>query len=188
MIAKTSGSGVCCTSEPRMLKVQATACGSDTTSASALSLPSSARMRASLSSAALAGKAQVVQLDRPERRRRAVVPDVRRSDRARSGRARRRRRRRPWRASRRPRRCAATGRSRCGRRRRGSARSSAPAAYRPGARSRTARDRPARAPAGCSGRRRTAAARSIRMIATPAEPVKPVSQASRFSDAGTYSF
>ena len=34
-IAKASGSGVCATSAPRMLKAQATACGSETTSASA---------------------------------------------------------------------------------------------------------------------------------------------------------
>ena len=55
-MAKASGSGVCATSAPRMLKVQATACGSDTTSASALSLAISARMRASLSSAASPAK------------------------------------------------------------------------------------------------------------------------------------
>ena len=55
-IANESGSGVCETSEPRMLKVQATACGSDTTSASALSLAISGRMVASLVSAASPAK------------------------------------------------------------------------------------------------------------------------------------
>src|SRR5262249_13801403 len=56
MMAKASGSGVCATSAPRMLKAQAIACGSDTTSASAWSLVSSARMRASFSPAASPAK------------------------------------------------------------------------------------------------------------------------------------
>src|SRR6266478_6219642 len=51
MIAKASGSGVWETSAPRMLNVQATACGSETTSASALSFLISARMRSSFCAA-----------------------------------------------------------------------------------------------------------------------------------------
>src|ERR1700730_9042087 len=51
MIAKASGSGVWCTSAPRILKVQATACGSETTNASALSFLISARMRSSFCAA-----------------------------------------------------------------------------------------------------------------------------------------
>ena len=46
MMAKASGGGVCATSAPRILKAQATACGSETTSASARNFASSARMRA----------------------------------------------------------------------------------------------------------------------------------------------
>ncbi len=56
MMAKESGSGVCETSAPRMLKVQATACGSDTTSASAFSFAISGRMVESLVSAASPAK------------------------------------------------------------------------------------------------------------------------------------
>src|SRR5262249_3435536 len=55
-MAKARGSGVWATSAPRMLNAQARACGSDTTSASARSFATSARMRASLSSAASPAK------------------------------------------------------------------------------------------------------------------------------------
>ena len=77
-----------------------------------------------------AGKAEIVQRHRAERRRRPVGPD--RIDRIGLGRrsASRRRRCRPARASRRRPRCAATGRSRAWRRRRGSARASCRAASR----------------------------------------------------------
>ena len=56
MIANESGSGVCDTSAPRMLKVQATACGSDTTSASAFSFAISGRTVESFVSAASPAK------------------------------------------------------------------------------------------------------------------------------------
>ncbi len=49
-MAQDSGSGVKATSPPRMLKVQATPCGSDSTTASSFSSVSLPRMRASLSS------------------------------------------------------------------------------------------------------------------------------------------
>src|SRR5437016_11998624 len=45
--AYDKGSGVCATSAPRMLKVQATACESDSTSASTPSLPISCRISSS---------------------------------------------------------------------------------------------------------------------------------------------
>ena len=114
---RPSGSGVCATSAPRMLKVQATLCGSDTTSASAFSLAISAWMRASFVGARLAGEfLRRAATTRPERRGRAVGPD--RVDRVGVDRHERRAgaARRPWRASRRRRRCAATGRSRSARR------------------------------------------------------------------------
>ena len=115
-MAKASGSGVCATSAPRMLNVQATACGSDITSASARSVAISARMRVELGAGVFAGEAEVVQRHRAERRRRPVGPD--RVDRV--GLDRRRASRRRWRrrapAAPRRRRCAARGRSRAWRR------------------------------------------------------------------------
>ena len=58
-----------------MLKVQATACGSDTTSASARRLAISARILSSFAFGRFAGEAQIVQHHRAERRRRPVGPD-----------------------------------------------------------------------------------------------------------------
>ena len=59
---------------------------------------------------------------------------------------------------------------------------------RPGRAPRRGRCPPGRAPAGRSGRRRRCAALSFKITAAPAEPVKPVAQASRSLAAGRYSF
>ena len=96
-----------------MLKVQATACGSETTSASARSFAISARMRVELGARRLRRRsADRAATTAPERRRRAVGPD--RVDRI--GLDRHQRRAGVGaglaRASRRRRRCAARGRSR----------------------------------------------------------------------------
>src|SRR5581483_9436425 len=50
---KASATGTCGTALPRMLKVQASACGSEMTSASARRLPISSRTRASLAAASM---------------------------------------------------------------------------------------------------------------------------------------
>ena len=73
-IAKASASGVWATSPPRMLKVQATVCGSDTSSASARAFASSARMRLILSAALSPAYSDVMQHDWPGWRRGPVAP------------------------------------------------------------------------------------------------------------------
>ncbi len=75
MSAKASATGVWATSEPRMLKVQAIAWGSETTSASALSFLISARTRSSLCAAASPENCRSCDTTAPVGRRRAVAPD-----------------------------------------------------------------------------------------------------------------
>ena len=113
--AKASGSGVCVTSPPRMLNTQATACGSETTSASAAACELDADAL-ELRRRRLRRQSGVVQRHWAERRRRPIGPD--RVDRiafdGNEGRAAlprrlsREARRRRW--------CAATANSRAGRR------------------------------------------------------------------------
>ena len=113
-IANESGSGVCCTSEPRMLKAPGDRVRVGHHQRVGLELAELGADARSLSSAVSPAKRRSCSLIGPSGGAGRSV-QMRRPDRARSGRARRRPRRRPWRASRRRRRYAATGRSRCGR-------------------------------------------------------------------------
>ena len=130
-MAKASAIGVCAMSAPRMLKVQAIACGSETTSASARRLAISARMRVELGGWRIRRRSA----SRAASPRRAAAPGdrsrSRRSGWARPAPASRRRWRRPAQAARRHRWCAATGRSRAWRPPAGWLRASARASFRP---------------------------------------------------------
>ena len=132
----------------------------------------------------LAGELRAVNRDRAERRRRALGPHrIERVavDRDQFGAGLGAGRRQ---AARLPQKCAATDQIRGGRRPSDALPASFPAADRPAARRSRPCRRPAWRPAACSGRRRTRAASWGSTTAIPADPVKPVSQASRSSDGG----
>ncbi len=75
MIASQIGRGVCATSEPRMLKVQATLCGSETDERVRAQFPDHVADAEELASHILAREFQVMRHDLSERRRRPVGPD-----------------------------------------------------------------------------------------------------------------
>ena len=186
--AKASGSGVWLTSEPRMLKSQATACGSLTHQRVALAFasaacdaaelvappPRPAALRACRLTAPSGGggrSAQIASIGLARRRRGRRRPPSRRGRSA---------RRRPA--------CAARGRSRAWLAAVRFSRSRRSRRRRSGARAERRRCRPARAPGSCSARRRRSPPGRPARSRAPAEPVKPVSQASRSAPVGTYSF